>query len=293
MTRLSFPIQETDTMPSFQTPGPITASIDVQLGDVRISAGERDVTIVRVEPSDPGRDDDRRIAERTRVELASQQLLVKAPRQRNPLARRGGSIDVTIELPAGSNVEGSGGMTDFCCDGPLGDCRIKTGVGEIQVESADRPRLRSGVGDIGIDRAAGHAELNVGSGEVRARELDATAVIRNSNGDTWVGAAAGELRLSSANGSIAIDAARSGVVAKSSNGDVRLGEVGRGTVVLETKIGDVEIGIPEGTAAWLDLRSTVGKVRNELTAAEAPDEPSEGVEVRARTTTGSVIVRRP
>jgi hypothetical protein len=280
-------------MPSFPTPDPISASIDVPYGDIRITAGDRDVTVVQVSPSDPSQDEDRTVAERTRVEYANRRLIVKAPRSRAWLSRRGGSIDVTIELPSGSNVDGSGGLTDFRCDGPLGDCRIKTGVGEIHVESADRPRLKTGVGDIGVDRAGGHAELTAGSGEVRVGELDATAVIKNSNGDTWVGAAAGELRLSAANGSIAVDAARAGVVAKSSNGDVRLGEVGRGSVVLETKIGDVEVGIPEGTAAWLDLRSTVGKVHNALDAAEAPAGGEDTVEVRAHTTTGRVVVRRP
>ena len=39
----------------------------------------------------------------------------------------GGSIDVSIELPAGSDVRCTGGLADVRCDGQLGDCRIKTG----------------------------------------------------------------------------------------------------------------------------------------------------------------------
>ena len=79
-------------------------------------------------------------------------------------------------------------------------------------------------------------------------------MVKNSNGDTWVGEAGGDLRLSAANGSIAVDVAHAGVVAKSANGDVRLGEVVRGSVVLETRLGDLEVGIREGTAAWLDVQ---------------------------------------
>ena len=74
-------------------------------------------------------------------------------------------------------------------------------------------------------------------------------MIKNSNGDTWVGVAGGELRLNAANGNIAVDRAERDVVAKAANGDVRLGEVGAAAVVLETAVGDVEVGIPEGTAA--------------------------------------------
>jgi DUF4097 and DUF4098 domain-containing protein YvlB len=118
-------------------------------------------------------------------------------------------------------------------------------------------------------------------------------VIKNSNGDTWVGSADGELRLNAANGSIAVDAASANVVAKSANGDVRLREAARGSVVLESKLGDVEVGIPEGVAAWLDLRAVAGKVHNALEASEAPGESESKVEVRAHTTAGSVIVRRP
>jgi DUF4097 and DUF4098 domain-containing protein YvlB len=128
---------------------------------------------------------------------------------------------------------------------------------------------------------------------VRLRELDSTAVIKNSNGDTWVGRATGDLRVSAANGSIAVDVAQASVVAKSANGDVRLGEVARSSVVLETKIGDLEVGIADGTAAWLDVRSGVGNIRNALEAADAPDPSAERVEVRARTSAGDVVIRRP
>ena len=139
----------------------------------------------------------------------------------------------------------------------------------------------------------GHADVTAGSGDVRLRTLDASAVIKNSNGDTWVGEAAGDLRISAANGSIAVDVAQASLVAKSSNGDVRLGEAVRGSVVLETRLGDLEVGIREGTAAWIDVRSTAGKVHNALEASEKPEPSAETVEVRGRTTAGNVVIRRP
>ena len=96
-------------------------------------------------------------------------------------------------------------------------------------------------------------------------------MIKNSNGDTWVGSAGGDLRVKAANGNIAVDLAQASVVAKSANGDVRLGEVVRGSVVLETAIGDLEVGIREGTAAWLDVNARAGKVHNTLEASGAPE----------------------
>ena len=67
----------------------------------------------------------------------------------------------------------------------------------------------------------------------------------------------------------------------------------RGSVVLETKLGDLEVGIREGTAAWLDVRAAAGRVHNALEAADAPEPSAETVEVRARTTAGDVVIRRP
>ena len=154
--------------------------------------------------------------------------------------------------------------------------------------------LKTGVGDITVGRASPATPTSAaGSGEVRLRELDGSAVVKNSNGDTWIGEAHGELRVNAANGSIAVDVAHANVVAKSSNGDVRLGDVVRGSVVLETRLGDLEVGIREGTAAWLDVRAAAGKVLNTLEAAEAPDRSADTVEVRGRTSAGSVLIRRP
>jgi putative adhesin len=263
-------------MQTFDTPQPITLAIDVPLGRVRVSAGDRDDTAVQVSPSDPSSREDVDAAGRTHVELVNDQLVVKAPKPPFRLGRRsGGSVEVAIQLPAGSNLHASGQMTDFDVDGRLAECRIKTGIGQIRLDEARTLSVKSGSGDVSV------------------RELDGSSVIKSANGDIWVGVAGGDLRVGSANGSIAVDRARAAVGAKTSRGDVRLGGVERGSVALETQVGDLEVGIPEGTAAWLDVRATAGQVRNALDAADAPEPGAETVEVRARTSFGDVVIRRP
>jgi hypothetical protein len=286
--------QEDVPLSTFDTPEPITATIDLGVGDLRITASDRGTTVVDVRPSDPSNDEDRKAVELTRVEYTDGQLLVKASKRGQWRLRGGGpSIEVTIELPAGSNVHGSLAAADYQSDGRLGECRIKTGLGRIQLDEAGALNLKSGAGDISVERATGPAEVSVASGDVRIGSLGATAMIKNSNGDTWIGAAADDLRVKAANGSIAVDRAQGNVVAKSANGDVRLGDVVRGSVVLETAIGDLEVGIREGTAAWLDVNASAGKVHNTLEASGTPDASSETVEVRARTSVGTITIRRP
>jgi DUF4097 and DUF4098 domain-containing protein YvlB len=281
-------------MPTFDTPEPISARIDVVAGDVRLTAGDRAATVVDVRPSDASNEEDVKAARATRVEYAHRELLVRTPRSRSWLSRdRAASVDVTIELPAGSGLHASGAKTDFRADGRLGDVRIQTGLGHIRLDEVGTVSVKSGIGDVALERATGHVDITSGSGELRLRELAATAAVKNSNGDTWIGEAHRDLRIRAANGDIAVDRAHATVAAKSANGDVRVGEAMRGSVVLESQIGDLEVGIREGTAAWLDVRAAAGKVHNALEATEAPDGSAATVEVRARTTAGDVVVRRP
>ena len=96
----------------------------------------------------------------------------------------------------------------------------------------------------------------------------------------------------SANGDISVDRAGAGVEAKTSNGSIRLGEVARGSVVLETAAGDLDVGIAEGTAAWLEVNTGFGHVRNLLDNATRPEETDETVEVRGRTSYGDITIHR-
>ena len=57
-------------------------------------------------------------------------------------------------------------------------------------------------------------------------------------------------------------------------------------------MGDLDIGIAEGTAAWLEIEHQFGHVRNMLDTASRPDESDETVEVRGRTSYGDITIRR-
>jgi DUF4097 and DUF4098 domain-containing protein YvlB len=279
-------------MPTFDTPGPISAVIDVTSGDVRVSAGDRDATVVEVRPSDASSPADRKAADLAHVVHSGDRVVVKGPSSRSWLSRDAGSIDVSIELPAGSDVYASAERGDVQGHGPLGTCRIKTGKGQVRLERAGTLVVKTGAGDVSVDHATGHVNVAVAHGDVTLGALDASAVVKSAKGDTWVGTAGGDLRVSTAQGSVAIDRARASVGAKCAQGDLRLGEAVRGSVVLETHHGDVEVGIPQGTGAYLDVRARTGQVVNELDAADGPGEAGERVEVRARTSVGDVVIRR-
>jgi Putative adhesin len=263
-------------MPVFDTPEPISVTVELGVGDVRIAASDRSDTVVDVRPSDEDQEPDVRAAEQTRVEYTAGRLLVKGPKQRGiGLFSKPGSVDVTVELPAGSQLDGDAGAAAFHCVGRLGACRV-----------------RSGLGDITMDRLAGPAEVSTGTGKVHLGQIDGSAVIKNSNGDCWLGEITGDLRAHTSNGDISVGRTGAGVAASTAYGDVRIGEVARGSASLKTSFGEIEIGIRAGTAARLDVSTKFGRVLNDLAAAEGPGTSGETAEVHASTSYGDILIRR-
>ncbi len=281
-------------MPVFDTPEPISVSIEIGVGDIQIAAGDRTDTVIEVRPSDPAKESDVTAAGQTRVEYAAGRLVVKAPKNWRQYTIRGGgeSIDVQIELPAGSHLTGEASVAALRCSGRLGECRYKTSAGDISLDEAGPVHIRTGAGDVWLERALGHAEVTTGTGAVRIGAVDGTAVIKNSSGDTSVGSVTGDARVRAASGSIAIGTSRAAVAAKTAKGDIRLRDVAGGTVVAETAFGAVEVGIGHGVAAWLDLHTRFGHVRSDLDAADRPQPGQEAADVRAYTSFGDITVAR-
>ncbi|HXP53980.1 MAG TPA: hypothetical protein VN847_03450 [Streptosporangiaceae bacterium] len=278
-------------MPTYSTPEPIQAVVEFAVGEARISASDRGDTVVEVRPSDANHDADVQAAERTRVEFVAGRLEVKGPKQRRPFGKAG-SIDVTVALPTGSRLSGTSGMGTFRSEGQLGNSRLSTGAGDILLAGTGTLDANSGVGAVTVEEVDGTADVSTGSGRIRLGAVSGNAEIKNSNGDTWVGEVRGDLRVKSANGSVDVDRAQGGVEATTANGALRVGGLTKGSASLKTALGAVEIGIADGTAAQLDLHTTLGTVRNQMEVTDRPDPADQVVEVYARTGYGDITIRR-
>ncbi|GAB1645725.1 DUF4097 family beta strand repeat-containing protein [Krasilnikovia sp. MM14-A1259] len=281
-------------MPQYETPGPISVTLELGVGDVRIVAGDRTDTIVEVRPSDDANEFDVKAAQQIRVDYNDGVLRVTGPKARpfDYARNRLKSADVTIELPGGSQISAEMQMGDIRSAGPLGACRLKTSGGNVQLDRTGPLRLSTSAGHVTVAAVAGNAEISTGTGRVEVGEVEGTAVVKNSNGDTTIGAVTDDVRVRAANGDIQVERAGAGVDAKSSNGSIRLGRVARGSIVVGTAMGDLDIGIAEGTAAWLEVNTAFGQVRNLMDDITRPDETDQTVEVRGRTSYGDITVHR-
>jgi DUF4097 and DUF4098 domain-containing protein YvlB len=285
---------------SFATPSPIAVALDLYVADVRLDVSDRTDTIVEVRPSDPSKPADVKAAENTRVEYDEATRTVSIV-SRKPLNRfvnfsgkRPESVDVIIQLPTDSDVRGEAGLGDFQADGALGTVAFKTDLGDVRLSETGPLNVRSGLGAITVEDVSGSAQVHASSGDIRVGAVDGTAEVSNSNGKVRVGVVTGSASVKCSNGSVSVDRALSDITAESGNGEVRIGEVVRGKVSAKSKNGSVEVGVREGSAAWLELNTSVGRVYNELAPSGAPEagEPVDRVEVHASTKLGDVTIRR-
>jgi DUF4097 and DUF4098 domain-containing protein YvlB len=269
-------------MPKYETPEPISVTLELSVGDVRIAASARTDTVVEVRPSDEADESDVTAAAQVRVDYTNGALRVSGPKARVfDFSRKTRSVDVSIELPSGSQLSAEMVAGDLHCT-----------AGNVRLEQTGPLRLDTSAGHVTADRIAGNADISTGTGKVQIGEVDGNAVVKNSNGSTTIDAVTGDVRVRAANGDIHVERAAAGVDVKTSNGSIRLGEVVRGSVVLGTAMGDLDIGVAAGTAAWLEVNTGFGQVRNLMENAARPDDVDQTVEVRGRTSYGDITIHR-
>jgi DUF4097 and DUF4098 domain-containing protein YvlB len=262
-------------MPTFDTPTPVQIRLDVSAGSVRVRASDRSDTVVTVRPGNEQKAADVQAAEQTRVSFADGTLQVSSPRRARLLFMgTTPSVDIDLQVPAGSGLTATLSAGDVDCEGALGEVRIDNRYGDIRVDRAATLRARTSAGDITVGSVTDGGEAGTSYGEIRIRD------------------AAGELRLDSACGDITVDRALASVGASTKYGAVSVHDAGSGSLDLATSYGKVEAGVRDGTPAWLDLEAASGRVRNLLTASGAPDGSEEPLRIRARTSYGDIVVRR-
>ena len=281
-------------MPTFPTPGPLHVAVEASGGDIRIVATERTDTVVTVTPRHPDKPADVRAAEQVQVELSGDVLSVKGLKSWRQLSPFGGHglADITVDLPARSNVAATTAIGKVVTDGELGRVNAKSAMGDITIEHMATGRAKTAFGDVRIDRVDGDLDVSTASGDLHIGDVHGSATMKNSNGGTSVGHVTGDLKVKAANGRIDVDRVDRSAVCKTANGSTRVGQVGEGDVLLTAAAGGMEIGIPEGTAAWLDLNSQYGDVRNELQSTDGPGRSERTVKVTAKTYSGDIVVRR-
>jgi DUF4097 and DUF4098 domain-containing protein YvlB len=280
-------------MPTFPATSPVPVVVDVPFGNLHVVASERDDVVVTVLPADPAKSGSVRAAEETRVQRDGDAVTIIYPSswKQYVLPFAAGGAQVNIELPIGSHLSGKAGS--LYSEGLLGNVDLTLNGGDVRIDEASRLDLKVSAGSVVVGRATGPTSMKVSAGGVRITEFSGEGTVRASNGTTTVGSVTGTLDVVGAHGEITVGRVHGTLCVKSAHAGIRVDRVESGSVTLTTSYGSIEVDVPEGTAAWLDIASEHGTVRNQLTPTDGPVENEATAEIHASTGWGDVIVRRP
>ncbi|MEU1786337.1 DUF4097 family beta strand repeat-containing protein [Streptomyces sparsogenes] len=179
-------------MQKFDTPAPITAVLDIPAGRVQFIAAPRVDTTVEVLPANPSKSRDVQTAEQTTVAYADGVLRIHTPEPKSQLVGGSGSVEVTVQLPAGSHVEARTAASELRGVGRLGDVAFEGAYRRIKIDEAASVRLTATDGDVEVGRLSGPAEIGTARGDIRIAEaMRGAVVLRTESGDISVTAAAG------------------------------------------------------------------------------------------------------
>ncbi|MGQ5640758.1 MULTISPECIES: DUF4097 family beta strand repeat-containing protein [unclassified Streptomyces] len=179
-------------MQRFDTPAPISAVLDIPAGLIRLVAAERAETTVEVLPADASKSRDVKAAEQISVAYGDGVLRVEAPEAANRLLGHSGSVEVTVQLPAGSRIEAKAAGAELQGVGRLGGVAFEGAQASVKLDEVASARLTLQAGDVSIGRLGGAGEISTQKGDLNIAEaVRGTVTLRTEYGDISVGAARG------------------------------------------------------------------------------------------------------
>ncbi|MFD4643899.1 hypothetical protein ACFWN2_41780 [Lentzea sp. NPDC058436] len=164
-------------MHTFATPAPIATVLDIPAGRVRFIAADRADTSVEVLPANAAQSRDVKAAEKVGVDFADGVLRIRSEAG-HKLLGSSGSVEITVQLPAGSRVEARAAAAEFRGVGRLGDIAFEAAQSDIKIDEAADVRLNTQAGDVTVGRLNGSAVITTLKGNItvatdRSASLDA------------------------------------------------------------------------------------------------------------------------
>ncbi|MCX5151604.1 MULTISPECIES: DUF4097 family beta strand repeat-containing protein [unclassified Streptomyces] len=179
-------------MQKFDTPAPISTVLDIPAGHIRFIAADRDNTTVEILPANASKSRDVKAAEETTVTYTDGVLRIEAAPAKNRILGSSGSVEVTVQLPAGSRVEAKAASAELRGVGRLGDVSFEGAQATVKIDEAASARLTLMSGDVSLGRLGGDAQISTKKGDLQIAEaMRGTVTLRTEAGEITVVAARG------------------------------------------------------------------------------------------------------
>ncbi|MFF1398958.1 DUF4097 family beta strand repeat-containing protein [Streptomyces sp. NPDC058287] len=179
-------------MQKFDTTSPITAVLDIPAGRIQFIAADRTDTTVEILPADRSKSRDMKAAEQTTAAYADGVLRIETATAKNRLLGNSGSIEVTVQLPAGSRIEAKTAAAELRGVGRLGNVTFESAQGTAKLDETTNAHLTLQAGDIHIGRLNGPAHISTQKGDLNIAEaMHGTVELRTESGEITIGATRG------------------------------------------------------------------------------------------------------
>ncbi|MEU9182855.1 DUF4097 family beta strand repeat-containing protein [Streptomyces sp. NPDC048550] len=179
-------------MQKFDTPAPISTVLDIPAGHIRFIAADRDNTTVEILPANASKSRDVKAAEEITVTYTDGVLRIEAAPAKNRILGSSGSVEVTVQLPAGSRVEAKAASAELRGVGRLGDVSFEGAQATVKIDEAASARLTLMSGDVSLGRLGGDAQISTKKGDLQITEaMRGTVTLRTEAGEITVVAARG------------------------------------------------------------------------------------------------------
>ncbi|MGW2081594.1 DUF4097 family beta strand repeat-containing protein [Streptomyces sp. NPDC001939] len=179
-------------MQKFDTLSPVTAVLDIPAGRIQFIAADRTDTCVEILPTDKSKTHDIKAAEQVTVAYADGVLRIEAAAAKNRILGNSGSVEVTVQLPAGSHIEAKTAATELRGVGRLGDVTFDGAQGTVKLDETASAHLTLQAGNIHVGRLNGPAHISTQKGDLNITEATTgTVELRTESGDITIGAAHG------------------------------------------------------------------------------------------------------
>lgn len=265
-------------MQEFDRTTPVTVALRAQRGRVDIVAADNaavQVNVVPLESSEAAEE----AARNTQVALEGDTLYIQTPHASGWQWRRSPRLGITVRVPTGSSIAAKTAAADVRATG-------RYAVAQVDLAS----------GDAWLDEVTGDAQVKSASGDVTVGRIGGALRVNSASGDLDIGDVNGDVMADAASGDIAIRSVGGSLKAGTASGDVKIGVVRRGQTSLKSASGDIEVGVAAGTGVWLDISTASGSTHNDLSmgpnGAPAPGQQAAALELRVRTASGDIHIRR-
>lgn len=176
--------------------------------------------------------------------------------------------DLTISVPAGSQVEMGGVSTDVNARELVSGVEIHVVSGDLRVDGGvSRIDLQTVSGDIVLKNSTGRVNVKTVSGNVETYKTVGDASYSSVSGDIYVEDAGKDIRLESVSGDIEVQTGDMAAVGGHSvSGDIEIeGEpLARSAIEFDAVSGSIRLNLKGDVDARFDIETGSGSIRNRL-----------------------------